>query len=171
MRAMGSVPFPWARCLRGFPVGELEIVVPVHPVARELTAAGDRVAAVAEGADESLREAGGVAPEPPRPGAHGDRVHPVDTAGVEVVHRELVVRDADAGQRVPYLGMVMVRAPDQEPVAVEPFERGSPMDHCREFRMTAYRRPRADKSPQEFQLGTVSVFLHGNLREDRWHVR
>src|SRR3954451_2916174 len=72
MRVMGSVPFPWARCLRGFPVGELEIVVPVHPVARELTAAGDRVAAVAEGAGESLREAGRVAPEPPRPGAHGD---------------------------------------------------------------------------------------------------
>src|SRR3954471_23293441 len=143
-----------------------------HPPYQELvTSPGCHARTTAPVMRRVLREAGGVAPEPPRPGAHGDRVHPVDTAGVEVVHRELVVRDADDGQRVGDLGMVMVRAPDQEPVAVEPFERGSPMDHCREFRMTAYRRPRADKSPQEFQLGTVSVFLHGNLREDRWHVR
>src|SRR3954453_2508462 len=103
---------------------EIKIVLPGIPVLRQLSTTRDRISVVAEGAGEALGEVGcrRVTPIPPRGLIEAGGVHPVHAAVVEVMHGQLPVRDTDDRDCVWDLRVVVVRAPDNESLAIEPLE-------------------------------------------------
>src|SRR5262249_26078470 len=70
------------------PIGDLQVIVPVHVVFTELPAAVDGLAAIGEGTGEPLREPGRVPPEPPPLIIYADFVHAEDTPRIEVMHTQ-----------------------------------------------------------------------------------
>src|SRR6476646_6192085 len=140
------------------PIVESEIVLPGAPVLRELTSNRDRVAVVAEHAGEALREVGrgGVTPVPPHALIEAGGVHPVHAALVEVVHGQLPVGDADDRDRVRDLWMLVLRAPDDEPPAVEPLERAPATDGLAgEQRVSSLGLPATDEAVPPLELSLL----------------
>src|SRR6266480_3107862 len=86
--------------------------------------------------------AGASTPVPPHALIEARGVHPVHTAVVEVMHGQLPVNDTDDRDRVRDLGMVVVRAPDDESPAIEPLEGARSTDSlARKHRMGSLGLP------------------------------
>jgi hypothetical protein len=108
-----------------------------------------------------VREPGGVVPESPPVLGDVDSEHPVHAAGVEVVHRRLPVDDPGDRDRIGNLGMVVLRALDQEPLILMPLERGlSGHDGAGKRRMRGLGRPRADQPLPAMKPGVLCLRLH-----------
>src|SRR4029077_13918352 len=103
---------------------ESKIVLPGTPVLQQLTSARDHVAVIAERAGEALREVRRrrVTPVPPLGLIEAGGVHPVHAALFEVMNGHPPVGDTYDRDRVRDLGVVVVRAPDHESLAIEPLE-------------------------------------------------
>src|SRR5262245_20593963 len=94
-----------------------------------LPAARDRVAVVAQSADEALRPIGPLAEERPDAALEGHLVDARDAARVEVMLLEPALRGgrADDADPIGELGPIDGRALDQEPATLEPLEGRPPV--------------------------------------------
>src|SRR5438874_10549888 len=126
-----------------------KIPLPGTPCLQLLTSARDRIAVIAEGAGETLREVWRwrVTPVSPRGLIQAGGVHPVHAALVEVMHGQLPVGDTDDRDRIWDLGVVVVRAPDHESLAIEPLEGARSTDRlARKHRVGSLGLPPTDEA-------------------------
>src|SRR4029077_378013 len=138
---------------------ESKIVLPGTPVLQQLTSARDRVAVIAERAGEALREVRRrrVTPVPPLGLIETGGVHPVHAALVEVMQGQLPVGDTDDRDPVRNLGVVVVRAPDNESSTIQPLEGARSTDRvAREHRVRSLGLPPTDEAIPSLKLRFLS---------------